>query len=140
MADGLLSEFETATGGIWRIGGVCDYWAKPALAGRVAASATATDLIATLQAAITAAEELLGHPLIADVDEAVDSVGVEGDRGGAVPVDPGGVEQRGAFEQSPALGFVGGSECRAVHWAAIWAGCSGGWRGRGPGGASVRDL
>ncbi len=30
-----FSEFETTTGGIWRIGGVCDYWAKPALAGRV---------------------------------------------------------------------------------------------------------
>lgn len=44
-----FTEIETTAGGIWRIGGVCDYWAKVALAGRVAATATATDLIATLE-------------------------------------------------------------------------------------------
>ncbi len=39
-----FTDLETTAGGTWRIGGVCDYWAKPALAGRVAATATATDL------------------------------------------------------------------------------------------------
>jgi putative transposase len=80
-----FSEFETTAGGTWRIGGVCDYWAKPALAGRVAATATATDLIAALQAAITAAEELLGHPLILDcVNDAdeIEPIAVVTDNGG----------------------------------------------------------
>jgi putative transposase len=80
-----FSEFETATGGIWRIGGVCDYWAKPALAARVAGTATATDLIAALEAAIDRAEELLGHPLIADcvndTDE-IEPIAVVTDNGG----------------------------------------------------------
>ncbi len=44
-----FTDFETTDGGIWRIGGVCDYWAKPALAARVAATAMATDLIAALE-------------------------------------------------------------------------------------------
>jgi transposase InsO family protein len=69
-----FSEFETTAGGTWRIGGVCDYWAKPALAGRVAATATATDLIATLEDAVAAAEELLGHPLILDCVNGADEI------------------------------------------------------------------
>jgi transposase InsO family protein len=87
-----FSEFETTTGGIWRIGAVCDYWAKPALAGRVAATATATALIATLEAAITAAEELLGHPLILDClndDDEIEPIAVVTDNGGpmrSIPV------------------------------------------------------
>jgi len=87
-----FSEFETTTGGIWRIGGVCDYWAKPALAGRVAATATAVDLIATLEAAIAAAEQLLGHPLILDCigdDDVIAPIAVVTDNGGpmrSIPV------------------------------------------------------
>jgi putative transposase len=69
-----FSEFETTTGGIWRIGGVCDYWAKPALACRVAATATAADMIAALEDAITAAQDLLGHPLIADCVNDADEI------------------------------------------------------------------
>jgi transposase InsO family protein len=87
-----FSELETTTGGTWRIGGVCDYWAKPALAGRVAATATATDLIATLEAAIDAAEDLLGHPLVLDCvnerDE-IEPIAVVTDNGGpmrSIPV------------------------------------------------------
>jgi putative transposase len=87
-----FSEFETTTGGTWRIGGVCDYWAKPALAGRVAATATAVDLIATLEAAIATAEELLGHSLILDcVNDAdeIEPIAVVTDNGGpmrSIPV------------------------------------------------------
>jgi transposase InsO family protein len=57
-----FSEFETTTGGIWRIGGVCDYWAKPALAGRVAPTATASDLIATLERSIAVARWFAARP------------------------------------------------------------------------------
>lgn len=61
-----FSELETTRGGIWRLGGVVDYWAKTALACRVAATATALDLIAALEEAIERAEALLGFPLILD--------------------------------------------------------------------------
>lgn len=53
-----FTEFETTSGGTWRLGGVCDYWAKPTLACRVATTQGASDLIAALEAAITAAEDL----------------------------------------------------------------------------------
>jgi putative transposase len=69
-----FSEFETSAGGIWRIGGVCDYWAKPALAARIAATATALDPIAALEQAIDAAEALLGHPLILDCVNDADEI------------------------------------------------------------------
>lgn len=61
-----FSEYETSTGGIWRLGGVVDYWAKQALACRVAATQTAPDLIAAIETAIDEAEALLGHTLIED--------------------------------------------------------------------------
>lgn len=79
-----FSELETTTGGIWRIGGVVDYWAKPALAARVAATATTTDLITTLEEAIAAAEKLLGRPLIWDCvnhDDEIEPIAVVTDNG-----------------------------------------------------------
>jgi putative transposase len=65
-----FSEFESSAGGIWRIGGVVDYVAKPALTCRVATTQTATDMIAALDAAVDEAETLLGCSL---VDECVDA-------------------------------------------------------------------
>lgn len=61
-----FSEFESNAGGIWRIGGVVDYVAKPALACRVATTQTATDMIAALDAAVDEAEALLGCSLVAE--------------------------------------------------------------------------
>jgi putative transposase len=87
-----FSEYETTTGGTWRIGGVCDYWAKPALARRVAATATASDLITTLEQAIATAEDLLGHPLVLDcVNDAdeIEPIAMVTDNGGpmrSIPV------------------------------------------------------
>ena len=87
-----FSEFETTTGGTWRIGAVCDYWAKPALAARVAPTATAIDLIAALEDAIEAAEALLGHPLILDCTnelDVIEPIAVVTDNGGpmrSIPV------------------------------------------------------
>lgn len=51
-----FTEYETTTGGIWRLGGVVDYYAKPALACRVATTQTGPDLIAALEEAIAIAE------------------------------------------------------------------------------------
>ncbi|MCY3584296.1 MAG: integrase core domain-containing protein [Acidimicrobiaceae bacterium] len=65
-----FSEFETAAGGTWRLGGVVDYFTKLALACPVTATGTAADLTAALDAAAAQAEALLGHELSDDcVDE-----------------------------------------------------------------------
>ena len=61
-----FSEFETAKGGTWRLGGVLDYYSKLALACPVTATGTARDLIAALEAATEHAEALLGHELSID--------------------------------------------------------------------------
>lgn len=61
-----FSEFETAAGGTWRLGGVVDYFSKLALACPVTATGTAADLTAALDAAAERAEALLGHALSDD--------------------------------------------------------------------------
>lgn len=45
-------EFETEAGGVWRLGGTVDYWAKNALGCRVATTQTALDMIAALDVAV----------------------------------------------------------------------------------------
>ena len=70
-----FSAFETITEGTWQLCSVVDYAAKVALACPVTATQTATDLLGALEAAIDAAEALLGRPLIEDcVDEATGEI------------------------------------------------------------------
>ena len=64
-----FSEFETAAGGIWRLGGVVDYFSKLALACPLTATDAAADLTAALDAAAAHAEALLGHALSDDCFE-----------------------------------------------------------------------
>ena len=54
-----FSEFETTGGGVWRLAGVVDYAAKVALACPVTTTQTATDAIASLEAARLQAEAWL---------------------------------------------------------------------------------
>src|SRR5690606_28822353 len=61
-----FSEFATAIEGTWQLGGTVDYWAKVALGCRTSATKTASDMIAGLDEAVAAAEELLGYPLVED--------------------------------------------------------------------------
>ena len=61
-----FSAFETTTEGTWQLCGVVDYAAKVALAYPVTATQTAGDLLAALDAAIDAAETLLGRTLVVD--------------------------------------------------------------------------
>ena len=61
-----FSAFETTSEGTWQLCGVVDYAAKVALVCPVTATQTATDLCAALEAAIDAAEALLGCPLVED--------------------------------------------------------------------------
>lgn len=62
-----FSELESLAGGIWRLGGVADYWAKVSLACTVSTTMRTAEAIAMLQAAREQAEAWLGHPLVEEV-------------------------------------------------------------------------
>jgi putative transposase len=59
-----FSEFETTSGGIWRLGGVVDYVAKVSLACPTTTTQTAVDAIAAVEAARVQAETWLGYSLL----------------------------------------------------------------------------
>jgi transposase InsO family protein len=59
-----FSEFETTSGGIWRLGGVVDYVAKVSLACPTTTTQTAVDAIAAIEAARVQAETWLGYSLL----------------------------------------------------------------------------
>lgn len=61
-----FTEYETSRGGTWRLSPVVDYAAKVCLAAPVSGTMSARDAIAAVEAAIAAAERLLGHPLLQD--------------------------------------------------------------------------
>ena len=61
-----FSELESLAGGIWRMSGVVDYWAKLCLACPVTTTQTSGDAISAVQAAIGQAELLLGCSLLED--------------------------------------------------------------------------
>ena len=61
-----FTEFETGRHGIWRLSPVVDYATKLCLAIPVSGTTGARDAIAAVEAAIDAAERLLGHPLLED--------------------------------------------------------------------------
>jgi putative transposase len=59
-----FSDFETTTGGTWRLAGCRDYWSKYELGWHVAPTANQHDAIAAVELALTEAERLAGRPLI----------------------------------------------------------------------------
>ena len=61
-----FSELESLAGGIWRMSGVVDYWAKACLACPVTTTQGTRDAVAALEAAIDQAEALLGQELLQD--------------------------------------------------------------------------
>lgn len=58
-----FSEFETRRGGVWRIGGVADYWSKLELGWHVSTTQNHRDAIETVEQAICETERLTGRPL-----------------------------------------------------------------------------
>jgi putative transposase len=66
-----FSEFETAAGGTWRIGGIVDYATKLCLVASITATTTSRDACGAVAVAIGEAERLLGGPL---EDDCVDPV------------------------------------------------------------------
>jgi putative transposase len=58
-----FSEFETRQGGVWRIGGIADYWSKLELGWHVSTTANHRDAIETVEQAIAESDRLTGRPL-----------------------------------------------------------------------------
>ena len=58
-----FSEVETTRGGVWRIGGVADYWSKLELGWHVSTTANHRDAIETVEQAIAESERVTGRPL-----------------------------------------------------------------------------
>ena len=58
-----FSEFETRHRGVWRIGGVADYWSKLELGWRVSTTQNHRDAIEAVEQAIAESEQLTGRPL-----------------------------------------------------------------------------
>ena len=66
-----FSEFETRHGGIWRIGGIADYWSKLELGWHVSTTQNHRDAIETVEQAITESERVTGRPLTELLTDAV---------------------------------------------------------------------
>ena len=61
-----FTEYETSRGGTWRLSPVVDYATKLCLAAQVSGTTGARDAIGAVEAAIDAAERLMGHSLLED--------------------------------------------------------------------------
>jgi transposase InsO family protein len=61
-----FSEYETTTGGIWRLAGVCDYYSKYEYGWHIAPTCTGADAIASVHLAIAEAERLAGGTPLAE--------------------------------------------------------------------------
>ena len=91
-----FSEYETTTGGIWRIASCRDYWSKYEFDAHVSPTANMHDAVTAVELALAEAETLIGHPLI---DDAV----IDPEMGEIVPVvtivtDNGGPFRSFTFE------------------------------------------
>lgn len=65
-----FSEYETTTGGTWRIAACRDYWSKYEFDAHVSPTANQYDAIESIEKALAETQLLLGHPLVdlAEVD------------------------------------------------------------------------
>jgi transposase InsO family protein len=61
-----FSEYETTTGGIWRLAGCCDYYCKYEYGWHIAPTCTGTDAIAAVKLAIGEAQRLAGGVALAE--------------------------------------------------------------------------
>ena len=62
-----FSEFDTTTGGTWRIAGCADYWSKYEFGWHISPTANQYDAIAAVELAIVEAETLAGVPLLEQI-------------------------------------------------------------------------
>lgn len=61
-----VSEYETTTGGAWRIAACRDYWSKYEFDAHVSPSGNMGDAVDAVEKALAETEHPLGHPLIDD--------------------------------------------------------------------------
>jgi transposase InsO family protein len=59
-----FTEFETSTGGTWRLAGCRDHWSRYELGWHIAPTANQHDAIAAIELALVEAERLAGTPLV----------------------------------------------------------------------------
>lgn len=91
-----FSEYETTTGGTWRIASCRDYWAKYEFDAQVSPTANMHDAVTAVEKALAEAGTPLGHPLIDDAP-------VDPETGEIVPMltivtDNGGPFRSATFE------------------------------------------
>ena len=91
-----FSEYETTTGGVWRIAACRDYWSKYEFDAHVSPTANMHDAVEAIELALAETERLLGHPLVDDCE-------IDPDTGEVVPVltivtDNGGPFRSATFE------------------------------------------
>ena len=91
-----FSEFETTTGGTWRLAGCRDYFSKFEYPFHLSPTANKYDAVEAVQIALAEYEQLFGHPL-------VDTCPVDPETGGLLPVvtivtDNGGPFRSFTFE------------------------------------------
>ncbi|WP_254052189.1 integrase core domain-containing protein [Aeromicrobium sp. A1-2] len=68
-----FSEFETTTGGTWRLAGCRDYWSKYEHRFHVSPTANQYDAIDAVELALADYETMFGHPMIDDCEVDVDT-------------------------------------------------------------------
>jgi transposase InsO family protein len=61
-----FSEYETPTGGTWRVAGVADYWSKYEFGWHWSPTANQHDAVAAVELALAEAQRLLGGPSLAE--------------------------------------------------------------------------
>ena len=91
-----FSEFETTTGGTWRIAACRDYWSKYEFDAHLSPTANMHDAVTAVEKALAETERLLGHPL-------ADHASVDSQTGEIMPVvtvvtDNGGPFRSFTFE------------------------------------------
>ncbi|WP_206443037.1 integrase core domain-containing protein [Candidatus Protofrankia californiensis] len=59
-----FSEYETTSGGTWRLAGVCDYFSKYEFGWHIGPTCTGTDAVAAVRLALAETERLAGGPLV----------------------------------------------------------------------------
>lgn len=96
-----FSEYETTSGGIWRIAACRDYWSKYEFDAHVSPTANMHDAVDAVQKALAETEQLLGHPLI---DDAV----TDHDTGELAPVLTIVTDNGGPFRSFTFEAFIAG--------------------------------
>ncbi len=96
-----FSEFETTSGGTWRIAGCRDYWSKYEHPFHVSPTANQHDAIDAVELALAEYESLFGHPMVDDCE-------VDGETGEIKPVVTIVTDNGGPFRSFRFEAFIAG--------------------------------